>query len=53
MAEKLAGTPLGRQSTAAKHTCKLTDEQVATVRANRVIAEARREPLRAQNYQSE
>ena len=29
------------------------DEQVATIRANRIIAEARREALRAQSYQCE
>ena len=51
--QRHAGTPFGRQRTAAKHTYKLTDEQVATIRANRVIAEARRQVLRAQNYHSE
>ena len=48
--QKHAGTPLGRQRTAAKHT---TDEQVATIRANRITAEARRETTRAQSYQCE
>ena len=43
----------GRQSTVAKHTYKLTDEQVATIGANRIIAEARREALHAQSYQCE
>ena len=51
--QKHARTPLGRQRTAAKHTHKLTDEQVATIRGNRIIAEARREALHAQSYQWE
>ena len=37
--QKHAGTPLGRQRTAAKHTYQLSEEQVATIRAKRVIAE--------------
>ena len=51
--QRHAGTPFGRQRTAAKHTYKLTDEQVTTIRSNRVIAVARRQVLRAKNYQSE
>ena len=52
MAETRRDT-LGRHRTAAKHTHKLTDEQVAKIRANRVIAEAPRDALRVQRTQSE
>ena len=44
-----AGTPLGKTAyNGQPHLKKLTDEQVATIRANRAIAEARREALRAE-----
>ena len=49
--QKHAGTRLGRQRTAAAHTHKLTDEQIATIKANRILAEARREALRAMSEQ--
>ena len=51
--QKHAGTRLGRQRTAAAHAHKLTDEQAATIRANRILAEARREAIRAQSDQGE
>ena len=46
--QKRASTRLGRQRAAALHAHKLSDEQVATVKTNRVLAEARRDALQAQ-----
>ena len=46
--KKRAGTRLGSQRAAALHTHKLSDEQVATIQTNRVLAEARRDALQAQ-----
>ena len=36
--QKHAATRLGRQRTAASHTHKLSDEQVGTIQANRILA---------------
>ena len=46
--QRHAGTRLGRQRTAATHSHKLSDQQAATIKANRVLAEARRGILKAQ-----
>ena len=51
--QRRAGIRLGRQRTAAAHTHKLSDEQVATLKANRVLAEARRDYLKAEGKQAE
>ena len=51
--QKRAGTRLGRQRAAALHAHKLSDEQVATIQTNRVLAEARRDALQAQREPGE